>query len=107
MDAHIRVGTKALILRDDAILLVEYNDESGIHYNMPGGGIEPDETLEEILIREVKEETCAEIEVGRPLIITEYEPKRNSFWGGPLHKAHSDFRVQSQRWQRTPNATDT
>ena len=78
MDTHIRVSTKALILRDNAILLVEYDDESGLHYNMPGGGVEPDETLEEALKREVQEETCAEVEIGRPLIITEYEPKRNA-----------------------------
>lgn len=85
MDTHIRVSTKALILRDNAILLVEYDDESGLHYNMPGGGVEPDETLEEALKREVIEETCAEVEIGRPLIITEYEPKRNAFWGGTRH----------------------
>ena len=60
MDTHIRVSTKALILRDNAILLVEYDDESGLHYNMPGGGVEPDETLEEALKREMQEETCAE-----------------------------------------------
>ena len=85
MDTHIRISTKALILRDNAILLVEYDDESGLHYNMPGGGVEPDETLEETLKREVQEETCAEVEIGRPLIITEYEPKRNAFWGGTRH----------------------
>ena len=41
----IRLATRAVIVRDDAILLVAFDDENGFHYNLPGGGIEPGETL--------------------------------------------------------------
>ena len=40
---HIRVGANALIVRDGAVLLVEFDDETGLHYTLPRGGIEPGE----------------------------------------------------------------
>jgi 8-oxo-dGTP diphosphatase len=38
-----------------AVLLVEFNDETGLHYNLPGGGVEPGESVIEALEREVRE----------------------------------------------------
>lgn len=37
---NIRVSVRAVIVRDGAILLSEYDDENGLHYNLPGGGVE-------------------------------------------------------------------
>jgi ADP-ribose pyrophosphatase YjhB (NUDIX family) len=72
MQPGIRFGVNAAIVRDGAILLVEFNDEqSGLHYNLPGGGVELGETLHEALRRGVREETCAEVEVGPLLLVWE------------------------------------
>lgn len=54
--------------------MVKFDDESGPHYNYPGGGVERGETLHAAMIREVKEETGADVEVGRLLGIYEYVP---------------------------------
>ena len=32
----IRLNVAAVIVREDKILLVEFDDETGLHYNLPG-----------------------------------------------------------------------
>ncbi len=83
MSLHIRVSARALVIEGGAVLLVEFNDESGLHYNLPGGGVEPGESLAEALRREAREEACAEVEPGALLWVVEYEPGRNRHWAGP------------------------
>lgn len=72
----IRVGAAGVIVRNGALLLVEFDDASGLHYNLPGGGLEPGETLREAAAREVREEVNADVDVGRLLLTWEYAPKR-------------------------------
>ncbi|MNI40571.1 bifunctional nicotinamide mononucleotide adenylyltransferase/ADP-ribose pyrophosphatase [compost metagenome] len=78
MAYHIRVRPTALIVQDNQILLVEYQDQFGIHYNLPGGGAEPGETLIEGVMREVHEETKAEVEVGPIAFVYEMAPHHQS-----------------------------
>jgi len=73
--AHIRVRPTALIIKDDSILFIEY-DDNGIHYNLPGGGAEPSETIKEALIREAYEEACIDIEVGPLALNFEFAPHK-------------------------------
>jgi len=84
MNYHLKVRASALVIEDSRILLVEFNDETGLHYNLPGGTIESGETIIEGLKREVREETDADIEVGNLIFVLEYEPQRNSFWAGRI-----------------------
>ncbi len=58
------VGAFAIIRDDDGRILVSRRVDNG-WYNLPGGGVEPDESVPEGLIREVREETGLEVEVGR------------------------------------------
>lgn len=52
-ELNIRVGVYAIIIEDDKILLTRQWDG----YSLIGGGVEKGETIEESIIREVKEET--------------------------------------------------
>lgn len=78
-----RLGVRAAIVRDNAILAVEFDDESGLHYNLPGGGVDPGESLHLALHREVREEAAAEIEIGRLLLTYEYYPPALNYFYGP------------------------
>ena len=83
---NIRVGANAVVVQNDAILVVEFDDETGPHFNLPGGGVESSESIQEALVREVLEETCAKVSVGPLLLVTEYFPPRYQNLYGPAHK---------------------
>jgi ADP-ribose pyrophosphatase YjhB (NUDIX family) len=59
-----RVGAFAIIFDDVERVLVSRRTDSG-WFNLPGGGVESDESVTEGLIREVREETGLEVELGR------------------------------------------
>ncbi len=61
--ACFRVAVSALIFNEGHILLALRNDIDW--WNLPGGGMEQDETVVEALRREVYEEVGLEVEVGQ------------------------------------------
>lgn len=71
MESGIRVAANALIVEEGRALLVEFDGESGVHLNFPGGGVGPGETLEEAVRREVREEACLDVRVDRLRLIVE------------------------------------
>lgn len=89
--ANIRVGVSAAIVQNDAILLIAFDDASGPHFNLPGGGLESGELLHEALQRELHEEACAEIEIGRLLLVWEYEPLHTAQKYGSVHSLRLVF----------------
>lgn len=91
MPPHIRVSASAVIIRNGHILLIKFDDDSGLHYNLPGGGTDAGETAEEACIREAYEEADARITVGRLLIVREYEPIRCQAAYGRRHKLNLVF----------------
>ena len=69
---HNRIITRGVILNDknEVLLLHLVGDDIFGHrdcYETPGGGIKPNETLEESLLREIKEETGIEAEIIKPI----------------------------------------
>src|SRR5271154_6515004 len=58
-----RVSVSALIFEDERILLAHRRDIDW--WNLPGGAINPGETVDEALRREVYEETGLEVETGQ------------------------------------------
>jgi 8-oxo-dGTP pyrophosphatase MutT (NUDIX family) len=89
----IRLRACALIIQDGAILLIEYrnDDEDGVHYNLPAGGLEPGETFVEAVQREAKEEACANLEVGPVAFVYEYQPAKNNYIYGSTHSVGITF----------------
>jgi 8-oxo-dGTP diphosphatase len=89
----IRLRACALIIENDAILLVEFKNDNddGVHYNLPAGGLEPGETLFEAEQLEAKEEACVEVEVGSVAFIYEYQPTKNNYIYGDTHSVGVTF----------------
>jgi len=68
-----RVGVKAAILRRGRLLLMRRRNDLDLWpelWDLPGGGVEKDETLEGALVREVLEETGYYVRVGSVLDIS-------------------------------------
>lgn len=62
----IRCASKAIIVESGAVLLNRCRREDGsVYYDLPGGGQKLYESMEQTLLREVKEETGYEIRVKR------------------------------------------
>ncbi len=60
---HFRIGVFALIFEEGRVLLAHRRDIDW--WNLPGGGMEIGETVEEAVRREVREETGLEVRVER------------------------------------------
>ena len=105
----IRLGASALIVRDNQLLLVKFDDaDVGVHYNLPGGGVEDNELLEDAVRREVLEETCMQVDVGRILFVFEYVPTQHRYKYGARHGVNVIFECKPQEHSeaRMPDVPD-
>lgn len=106
---HVRIRCTGLIIENTSILLVEYN-HNGIHYNLPGGGLEPGETILEGVAREVYEETSVEVEVGALALMYELAPHKQSgdYHIDSPHSLHLIFecRIKNNSIPRIPQNPD-
>ncbi len=67
-DYDTRLAAYAVVRDDqDRILLALWNEAEQPQWTMPGGGVELDETVEEAAVRELREETGYDIELGQLL----------------------------------------
>ncbi|GAC1620795.1 MAG: hypothetical protein NVS4B11_13310 [Ktedonobacteraceae bacterium] len=106
----IRLGARAVIVRNNQLLLVKCNDaDVGVHYNLPGGGVEDNELLEDAVRREVLEETCTRVGVGRVLFVFEYIPTHHRYQQGVRHSVQVIFecKLQEHSEARIPDIPDT
>lgn len=75
-----RLAVRAAILRDDRLLLVNaYPGQQSDLWCLPGGGVEPGQSLPENLIREVAEETGLAITVSAPILVNEFHDPDRGF----------------------------
>ncbi|WP_233516719.1 NUDIX domain-containing protein [Paenibacillus curdlanolyticus] len=68
----MRMATKAIIRKDDQLLLIKFEDERGVQYGFPGGGQEHGETLHQAIVRECLEEIGQDVEPLALLYVREY-----------------------------------
>jgi 8-oxo-dGTP diphosphatase len=67
---RIRVAA-AILDGEGRVVLVRHRHGSLRYHLLPGGGVETGEPLGEALVREVREETGLEVQVGEPLFVSD------------------------------------
>lgn len=84
-----RLAVRAAILHRDRLLVVNaYPGQKSDLWCLPGGGVEPAQSLPQNLQREVTEETGLTITVGPPILINEFHDP-----GGRFHQVELHFRA--------------
>ncbi len=70
------VRVAAVVVRDGRVLLARHEKRGESYWVLPGGAVEPGETVAEALVRELREEAGLEIEVGELLFVNDgYRPE--------------------------------
>jgi len=90
-----RNSCKAIIVKDDRILLTVNHDDTGDFYLLPGGGQKPGETLFQAMLREVIEETGWMVEPGDLILARDYIGANHEFarWEGDVHQVELMFKA--------------
>ena len=90
----------ALIAKDEfgRVLLLQHTREHGVYWVFPGGGVDPGETLEDALRREIQEELSVACRIDRLVAIGELiQPHRHVvdfFYKGEIETG-ANFVIQS------------
>lgn len=103
---HISVSVKAAVVHDGALLLLSYDDESGFHYNLPGGKAQVGECLRDAVARKVLQETGLRVRATRLLFAVEYLPSAYGGEFGPIHKTQHNFLAELVDDRTTPRTSD-
>lgn len=69
----MRKAARAIIIEDGKLLVMHRNKEGSQYFTLVGGGVKDNETLEQALVREVKEETGMDV-IGAKLVFIEEHP---------------------------------
>lgn len=85
----MRAGT-IIVDKDRVLVMKRYRPERGTYYTLIGGGVEDGETVEAAAIREAKEETNLDVELGRSFTIENpYDGREHAYfivtrWSGDM-----------------------
>jgi len=102
--SNYRLSSRAIIIDDGKVLLNEFNN--GEYYNIPGGGVEVDESLRDAVSREVLEETGLTVFVKEMLYIYEYNPIRDEYRYGSRGSLSHVFRCEIDKTKNVIEPTE-
>ncbi|MEM6632809.1 MAG: NUDIX domain-containing protein, partial [Bacteroidota bacterium] len=88
---RVRAAAKALIIQDSQILLLKCQRDGQIYYNLPGGGQEHGERIDEALVRECWEEAGAEVRVKQLVFVRDYISKNHGASDPTIHQLELFF----------------
>ncbi len=81
----MRPAVKALVVRDDALLVTANTHWTPLFYLLPGGGQQFGESMHEALVRECREEIGVEVSVGDVAFVRDYIGARHEFAAQDSH----------------------
>lgn len=76
---------------DGERILLSWFNGSTPGWTLPGGGVDYDESLEEAVVREVREETGYDVVVGRPLATHSFTGEKSRHTGNPYKSVRVVF----------------
>lgn len=77
MEREHRISAGAIVIQEDQILLVRYNNTDGKSYLVgPGGGVFSNEGIYQAVVREVREETGLEVSPQKVLFVEDLLSRR-------------------------------
>ncbi len=77
-----RVNVRGILWRDGKILAVKHKEDDGSespYWAIPGGGLDPMESLEDGVKRELMEELGINAEVGNVMFVQQFPSRREGF----------------------------
>lgn len=82
INKHGKKRAAGVVLKGDEVLLIRRVKDKEEYFVFPGGGVEEGETVEEALLREIKEELSVDAEIDR-FLFKVYNPGRTDLgWIG-------------------------
>lgn len=109
LNRSIRLKARAAIIEDDHILLIEYAAGWRPHFNLPGGSVEPGESLLDGLKRELWEEAFAEAESERLVLVCDFNAHHSQYQSQTPHTIEFIFacRLANRNKPRLPDRPDS
>jgi ADP-ribose pyrophosphatase YjhB (NUDIX family) len=83
----VDIRVTGVVIEAGRILLLDQDTDTGRSWSLPGGKVEEAEPLAEALVREMREETGIDVEVGRLLYVCDHIR-------GDLHVLHITFEAR-------------
>jgi ADP-ribose pyrophosphatase YjhB (NUDIX family) len=83
-----RVSAKGLLQKDNKVLFIKYGELGQPYYALPGGGQDIGESLQETIVREMKEETGLDVIAGELILESSDVPG----WEQGMHSVEVIFK---------------